>query len=264
MAESGGPPAAPVLGRDELRRYRAEGFLVVRGLLTADEVARVAADADALRARADLIHPSNLRCRFQPHFASGEHLLEAVDPVVEVSPAIDAIARDPRVVGLVSAVLGAPALLFKDKLIFKPPGSNGYALHQDFISWPGFPRTFTSVALAIDPSTIENGCIEAYAGAHVRGYLSPRDGDFHDLPEHLVADAPLVRLELAPGDAAVFGCFLPHRSSPNRSTQGRRQLYLSYSSEREGGDLRTAHYAGFHRWLTERYAEYGVTDLFFR
>jgi hypothetical protein len=261
-----GPSAAAPspLGPDERRRYRSDGFLVVRGLLTPDEVARVADDADALRGRADLIDPKNLRCRFQPHFETGELLLEAIDPVVEVSDAIAAVAADPRVVGLVSTVLGAPALPFKDKLIYKPPGSNGYALHQDFIAWPGFPRTFTTVVLAIDPSTADNGCIEAFAGAHARGYLSPRDGDFHDIPEHVVADAPLARLELAPGDAVVFGCFLPHRSAPNRSSQGRRQLYLSYSSAREGGELRAAHYADFHRWLAARYAEYGVTDLFFR
>ena len=28
---------------------------------------------------------------------------------------------------------------------------------------------------------------------------------------------PAEAQELAPGDAAIFGCFLPHRSAPNRS-----------------------------------------------
>src|SRR5690606_22247685 len=108
------------------------------------------------------------------------------------------------------------------------------------------------------------GWIEAFAGAHQRGYLSPRDGDYHDLPEHLFDSFERVPLDLQPGDAAIFGCFLPHRSAPNRSTASRRHLYLSYNSARDGGDQRASHYAEFHDWLRRRYAEYGVTDVFFR
>jgi len=252
------------LSRDDVQEYRANGFLVLRALFSGAEVERVAADADELAARHDVLQPENLRCRFQPHIETGDNLLEAVDPVVDLCPAVARVAADPRLLEPLGVLLGSPARLFKDKLVYKPPGSNGYALHQDFISWPDFPRTFTTVVVAIDAGTADNGCIEVYSGYHLRGYLSPRDADYHDLPDHLFESAKLVRLELAPGDAAIFGCFLPHRSAPNRSAHGRRHLYLSYNAERDGGEQRAGHYDHFHRWLKKRFAEYGVTDLYFR
>ncbi len=71
-------------------------------------------------------------------------------------------------------------------------------------------------------------------------------------------------LELDPGDVAVFGCFVPHRSGPNRSDRWRRLLYLGYNADSDGGDRRAAHYAEFHAWLKAKYAEYGKAETYFR
>jgi len=73
-----------------------------------------------------------------------------------------------------------------------------------------------------------------------------------------------VMLDLAPGDVAIFGCFTPHRSAPNLTSRWRRQLYLSYTARRDGGDLREQHYRRFHAWLRQKYAASGKTDLYFR
>jgi hypothetical protein len=71
-------------------------------------------------------------------------------------------------------------------------------------------------------------------------------------------------LELDPGDIALFSAFTPHRSAPNHSDRWRRQLYLSYNANNEGGDRREAHYREFHAWLKDRYAEYGKTQTWFK
>ena len=63
--------------------------------------------------------------------------------------------------------------------------------------------------------------------------------------------------------SAVFGGFVPHRSDPNTSDRWRRQLYLSYSADSDGGDRRDAHYREFHAWLKVKYAEYGKTDTYY-
>jgi 2-aminoethylphosphonate dioxygenase len=73
-----------------------------------------------------------------------------------------------------------------------------------------------------------------------------------------------VPLELNPGDIAVFGCFTPHRSQPNRSQRWRRQLYLSYNALSDGGQQREQHYAEFQVWIKERYAEYGKHNTHFQ
>jgi ectoine hydroxylase-related dioxygenase (phytanoyl-CoA dioxygenase family) len=154
--------------------------------------------------------------------------------------------------------------MFKDKLIFKPPGSLGYALHQDYISWKSFPTSFVTVIVAIDPSDADNGATEVFPGYHQRGCLTPRDGMYHELSAEMVDVSEGVMLNLQPGDIALFSGYTPHRSAPNRSKHFRRLLYVSYNALSDGGEQREKHYAEFHAWLKDRYAEHGKTNTFFR
>ncbi|HEY8504468.1 MAG TPA: phytanoyl-CoA dioxygenase family protein, partial [Gemmataceae bacterium] len=139
----------------------------------------------------------------------------------------------------------------------------GYGLHQDWIAWPGFPRSFLTVLVPFDPALRANGCTEVFPGYHRGGSLSPEDGAYHELPPGTVDEARCVPLELEPGDVAIFGGFTPHRSGPNLSGGWRRQLYLSYNKRSDGGEQRGKHYEEFHRWLRKRYAEHGKTDVYF-
>jgi 2-aminoethylphosphonate dioxygenase len=164
---------------------------------------------------------------------------------------------------VLAELYGEEACLFKDKLIFKPPAAMGYGLHQDYIAWPGFPRSFVTVLVPIDRADEENGCTEVFPGLHRQGCLSPEDGEYHELScEHIAGCAP-VKLVLEPGDIAIFGGFLPHRSAPNRSPGWRRQLYLSYNAASDGGDQREAHYRDFRNFLSRKYAEFGLSDTYF-
>ncbi len=251
------------ISADARRTYEESGFVVVRGIFAADEMARLSSAADRLLARSDLIDKQNLRCRFQGNCSGGECLFETFDPVIDLCPAIREVAVDPRLLDLLGELYGEAACLFKDKLIFKPPGAMGYGLHQDYIAWPGFPRSFLTVLLPLDVTNAENGATEVFGGLHRQGALSPEDGEYHELSEEVVRGAAGVLLELEPGDVAVFGAFTPHRSAPNGSQGWRRQFYLSYNAASDGGDQRTAHYREFHRFLRRKYAEYGLTDTYF-
>jgi hypothetical protein len=243
--------------------YERDGFVIVRGLFEPEEMARAAAEAEELLRRTDLISTRNLRCRWQPDVRTGECCFETFDPVVDIGPVSRALALDPRLLDLLAGLYGEPACLFKDKLIFKPPRVKGYGLHQDWIAWPGFPRSFLTVLVPLDPARPDNGCTVVYRGYHHNGSLSDEDGNYHELPAGLVEESRAVPLELDPGDVAVFGGFTPHGSEPNRSEGWRRQLYLSYNKLSEGGEQRARHYQEFHAWLRVKYAEYGKHDTYF-
>jgi 2-aminoethylphosphonate dioxygenase len=243
--------------------YERDGYVIARGLFTCAEMNRASDEADVLLRRIDLIDSNNLRCRWQTNVQTGACSFETFDPVLDIAPACRALAHDARLTGLLAELYGEPACLFKDKLIFKPPGVKGYGLHQDWIAWPGFPRSFLTVLIPLDAATKENGCTEVFPGYHHRGCLSPEDGQYHELPAEAVNEADMVALELQPGDVAVFGGFTPHRSGPNRSPGWRRQLYLSYNAKSDDGEQRTKHYGEFHAWLRKRYADHGKTDVYF-
>lgn len=245
------------------REFHAEGFVVVRQVFTPVEIGELEVEARRLAERTDLTDTNNLRCRWQEDITTGACLFDAFDPVIDLSPLCARVALDERLLTLVSAIYGEPGHLFKDKLIFKRPGASGYGLHQDYIAWPTFPRSFLTAVVAIDPADATSGCIEVFPRVHDRGLLTPADGNYHEIPPEALADCESVKLQLAPGDVALFGAFTPHRSGSNRSRASRRQLYLSYNAASDGGDYRETHYREFQAWLLDRYAEYGLTEVYF-
>lgn len=246
-----------------VQAYRETGYAIVRHVFERAEIVDLSNEANRLFGRRDLIDFNNLRCRWQNHVETGECRFDCFDPVIDLSPVVERIARDARLSGIVSTLYGEPACLFKDKLIYKPPGAQGYGLHQDYIAWDSFPKSFVTVLVPIDPANDSNGATEVFPGRHVDGVLAPQDGDYHELSDDVLAGAPGVRLCLEPGDIAIFDGMTPHRSAANRSSTWRRQLYLSFNAQSDGGEQRDAHYAEFHDWLARKYAAYGKTETYF-
>jgi hypothetical protein len=265
LSTTEGPPPVTITAArpDRARAFDEHGFVLVRGLFDAAAVGRALDEAEGLHGRHDLISTRNLRCRWQANTRDGECQFETFDPIIDLSPACAALAHDGRLLGLLAELYGEPASLFKDKLIYKPPGCPGYGLHQDWIAWPGFPRSFLTVLVPLEPADASNGCTIVYPGYHRGGSLSTEDGQYHQLPSEIVDEEKAVPLLLQPGDAAVFGGFTPHRSEPNRSEGWRRQLFLSYNKLSDGGEQRGKHYDEFHAWLRKRYAEHGKHDVYF-
>lgn len=252
------------LGLDLVQEYEKHGFVVLRDVFRPEEIQALLAESDRLLDECkELISPNNLRCRYMAHHETGEQLFEVFDPVNDLSPVCERFCFDPRIVSAVSKLYGEPACLFKEKLIFKPAGALGYKLHQDIpYCWKGFPRSFLTVLIAIDPSTKENGCTEVFSGYHDR-FLST-DEFTYMLPDQTVDVATRTYLELEPGDIAIFHGLTPHRSEANKSDQMRRVLYVSYTAQSEGGDQREAHYAEFQTKLRCYFESKATAPLYFR
>lgn len=254
-------PVSPALRE----AYDRDGFVVVRSLFDPAIMAEASAEADRLLTQYDHLRDvKNMRCRWQDNVFTGECTFETFDPVIDLGRVCERLALHPRLLDVIAALYGEPARLFKDKLIYKPPGVKGYGLHQDWIAWPGFPRSFLTVLVPFDAADRDNGCTVVYPGYHRGGPLTPQDGKYRELPAGTVDEARAVPLLLEPGDVAVFGGFTPHRSDPNVSDRWRRQLYLSYNADSDGGDQRDRHYREFHAWLKVKYAEYGKTETYFK
>ena len=256
------------LSENEIAFYQEQGYLVIRNVFSSEEIECLAEDVErVIREVPERLVAGNLRVRFKSHVVTNESLLEVLDPIADLSQVARQVAHDVRIMSILHDLYGEPALLFKDKLIYKPPGADGATLHQDWISWPGFPESFLTVLLAIDPFTAESGATEVYPRLHRKGYLSPRDGKHHVLtPEILSREseyAEPVPLLLGPGDLAIFGCFVPHRSSANQSRVCRRGYFMSYNAASDGGDQYANHYNEFHQWIRERTPPEQRERLFF-
>jgi ectoine hydroxylase-related dioxygenase (phytanoyl-CoA dioxygenase family) len=256
------PPRA--LSQDQVAFYRDEGYLILRSVFGRNEIAALADDVDRVcRERTDLIDANNMRVRFKQHHQTDETIFEVFDPISDLSPVARCVTRDRRILEMLHDLYGEPAELFKDKLIYKPAGTTGATLHQDWIAWPGFPESFLTVLVAIDPFTADSGATEVFPRCHLQGYMSPKDGQYHyvELGELPTKPVPLL---LEPGDVGIFTCFTPHRSAANTSSTARRGYFISYNARSDGGDQYARHYREFHDWLRDKYPADKRPHLYFR
>ena len=145
--------------------------------------------------------------------------------------------------------------------IFGKPAFDGVAtpMHQDGQYWPMRPLETTSVWLALDDATIENGCMRVVSGSH-----RPRR-----LYEHETVDASRLTLnqeldwkalgfeeeqpiEVTAGQMIIFDLYLIHGSHSNDTPHQRRAITVRYMPT-------TSH---FDRALaTRQHREMDVPDL---
>jgi hypothetical protein len=138
---------------------------------------------------------------------------------------------------LASALLGEPAVLYKEKINYKLVGGAGYAPHQDAPAYP-FIDQHVSCMVAVDDATEANGCLEVVDACHHE--VLPTDESGCIRPE-IVAELSWTAVEVQAGQTLWFHSRTPHRSGPNTSTRARRALYPTYNALAEG-DLRSAYY----------------------
>lgn len=223
-----------------VQQYLDDGFAVVRNLLSRADLDELTADAVRIArggypcpslqpVSPDLSDDAVLRsflCIHQPHF---------------VSPVIQQFARHPRLCDVLARIVAAHlpwwdgrVKCMQSMLFVKPPGERGQAWHQDEVYIPTRDRSLCGAWIAIDPASVQNGCLWVLPGSHRSGYLFPQQPhsqpDEFDFAEesHGFDDAHETPVELHPGDAVFFNGYLLHRSKRNRSDLFRRAIVFHY------------------------------------
>ena len=216
--------------------YREQGYLAVTGAFTAAEVEAAQAALTDLIARG---MPPSGYIQFEPSVQeivptlSAEQRQDAVRKLmsfVAFAPPLAALAAHPRLIELVNRLLGAPAALFQDMALLKPPhlGSEK-PWHQDhaYFDFPlGTP--IVGVWIALDEATLDNGCMHLLSGGHRAGprlHFQRRDWQICDTE---MCGQRSVAVPLPPGGCLFFDGLLPHGTPPNRSPQRRRAVQFHY------------------------------------
>jgi hypothetical protein len=155
-----------------------------------------------------------------------------------------------------SALLGEPAVLYKEKINYKLPGGAGYAPHQDAPAYR-FVETHVSCMVAVDDALVGNGCLEVVSGRHQEVLPMDDTGCIH--PD-VVAELEWAPVEVRAGETLWFHSRTPHRSGPNLGPTPRRALYPTYNALAEG-DLRAAYYEQKRAELGDRSAVSLIGDF---
>ncbi len=170
---------------------------------------------------------------------------------LEYDPTFLAFIRKPLFREICGEIYGrhAPVSVFRAMFMNKP-ALKGTLLpwHQDGGDGWGLDRDpLVTLWTALDPATIENGCVQVVPGTHRLGLLSDQG---HTIAEEHVAehcpDDRVVHIELEPGEGIMLHNWLLHRSDVNRTEVPRRGFSVCYM---HGQTRRVSDGAGFARIL---------------
>ena len=218
---------------------RAEGFLVVPQFFAADETVQMLRWTDELVAAPEIAgrhwvyHEDSLT---EP----GRRVIQRIENFCPFHQAFDALIRHGALLRWVEALIGEPAVLFKEKINFKLPGGSAFKLHQDQqAGWSAYAPLFYTAMVTLEPSTRDNGCLEIATGPRRHKLIGQ---EWQPLEEGSVS---VQAVPTAPGDVIFFDSYVPHASQPNLSATSRRILYLTYNAARLG-DHRQQYYADKH------------------
>lgn len=127
--------------------------------------------------------------------------------------------------------------MWHDQTLQKAPWANATAWHMDNPKWSFHSYQSATIWVALDPVTIQNGCLYYLPGSHKvteHDRNSATTGsDMSDLFETYpeLKDVEAVPIELKKGGAALHNSMIAHAAGPNMTPYWRRAMTCSYMPE---------------------------------
>ena len=231
-----------ILSDEQVAQFERDGFLVVRGMYSPEEVADISEWTDAVANYPEV--PGKYMMYFEKSRVDDSRILCRIENFVPYHEGFSKLITARRMQQAVSELFGEEAVLFKDKINFKLPGGDGFKEHQDVqAGWDEFADLHITAMIAIDETNEANGSLEMIAGMHRQGVLGSM---WAPLTDEDTKHVDYVAVHCKPGDAVFFDSYAPHRSQPNRTDKARRVLYITYNRKSEG-DSRAKYYADKRR-----------------
>lgn len=247
----------------ELEAYREDGYVVKRGLFSAEEIellAEVARNDHALDQAATALDDgegNRVRLSLWNHPGDGIYGM---------------FARCRRIVDSVEQLIEGEVYHYHSKMILKDARTGGaWAWHQDYGYWYQNGLLFPdlcSVMIAVDPATKENGCLQLLRGSHKMGRVNHiLSGEQAGADRERVAEArkvlDLVYCEMEPGDTVFFHANTLHASGANHSENSRWAMICCYNAASNNPFKESHHpaYTPLSKVDDSEILEVGRTDL---
>ena len=211
--------------------FRRDGFVVVPGLLSTDELRRYGSavdDAVTRRSRADtrsLVQKS----RYEQSFTQCQNLWED-------SPDVRPLTFHPRVAETAARLLGVGAVrLWHDQALYKEPGGRETDPHQDQPYWPIVETKTVTAWIPFDGSTVASGAMGYLPGSHrlgLREFVNIFTGNDDDpLARQELAGIRPAWVEVPAGAVAYHHGLTFHLARPNTTATVRRVHTVIYFAD---------------------------------
>jgi ectoine hydroxylase-related dioxygenase (phytanoyl-CoA dioxygenase family) len=213
--------------------FRRDGFVVVPGLLSADERRRYGSAVDEAvgsRSKGDTRTLAE-KSRYEQSFIQCQNLWED-------SPGVRPLTFHPRLAETAARLLGVDAVrLWHDQALYKEPGGRETDPHQDHPYWPIVETNTITAWIPFDGSTLESGAMGYLPGSHRLGlhefvniFATTGGGDDPLAREELAGTEP-VFVEVPPGAVAFHHGLTFHLARPNATGTVRRVHTVIYFAD---------------------------------
>ena len=219
------------LSAAEVQQYRTQGYLVPGLRLPPTRVNTLREALERLIRDNSGVRPEKL---VSAHVVGREGQANAEG--VKGSGDFLELARDEAIVDAVEQLIGPDIILWGCHVFCKPAG-DGHETpwHQDGHYWPIRPLATCTVWVALDESTIENGCLRVIPGSHAAKITHPHLLEDRQnlvlqqrMADNTFDEAAAVDLQLQPGQMSMHDVYMIHGAAPNRSPRRRTGVALRY------------------------------------
>ncbi|WP_298866410.1 phytanoyl-CoA dioxygenase family protein [uncultured Gimesia sp.] len=228
-----------IVNKSDVSQYERDGFLTVNNLISKVELDRLRLKINEIAEGRVTTFPAD-QIEYEPgsQGVRDSSTIRKINRCVENEKVFMDHAINPRILDIVSELIGPDIKLFGSQCFMKPPGGIEKPYHQDSAYFTIEPRELVTCWTALDDVTLDNGCLWVIPGSH-RGELLDHDQawDIGDRVDMQVRDSQIdsqleVPIELKAGSCSFHHSMLLHRSGPNQTQNSRRGLAIHYMSSR--------------------------------
>lgn len=228
-----------ITAEDRLR-FKEDGYVHLTGVLSEAEVAELEVVYDRfLRREIDV--PGKDFCDMAGDFGRDPSDFSIVNVMLprRYYPAWQGNIYEQRTADIAEQLCGGGMTIDYDQLLAKQPFKDDavFAWHQDMAYWPDTEdRRTATFWLAVDHSTVENGCMRFVPATTQEDHLRPHApvfggrGESHALGTELHDGDKVVVSPISRGDCTVHNERVMHGSGGNHTAGYRRAYVLAYRS----------------------------------
>ena len=219
-----------MIGDREVEAYRRDGYLVVPDVLTARELGQLQEIIDVWVVQAANVDTHTDLYDLEPSHTRAQPRVRRLKTPHRHHPAFRALPRHPKVLAILTRLIGPNLRLHGSKLNIKAPGyGSPVEWHQDWAFYPHTNDDLLAIGVMLDDMDLENGPAMFVPGSH-RGpvYDHHSDGVFCGAidPKAIAPEIQkAVPLTGRAGSMSFHHVRLLHGSALNTSNR-RRQLLL--------------------------------------
>ncbi|MCB0061913.1 MAG: phytanoyl-CoA dioxygenase family protein [Caldilineaceae bacterium] len=221
-----------MLTQSQIDFYHEQGYLGVENVLSAAEIAELRAVTDDFVEQSRQVSDHTSVFDLEPgHTAANPRLRRLKNPI-EQHAVYDQTMRHPKILSIVAQLIGHGIRTNGNKLNMKyAQFGSPVEWHQDWSFYPHTNDDLLAVGIAIDPMTLENGCLLVIPGSHKGPVLNHHHskGFFVGAvtePNFDPSDAVPILLDA--GGISIHHVRTLHGSAPNTSANPRRLLLYQY------------------------------------